>query len=79
MEIDRSKYVTNIRIGMLNARSIKIKEAFILESIKDLELDITVVTETWLQDTDEDATLIESSEFHSDEYQISFINMEEWV
>ena len=33
----------------------KNKEEFILEYIKDLKLDITVVTETWLQDTDEDA------------------------
>ena len=35
METDRSEHVRNIRIGMLNARSIKNKEEFILESIKD--------------------------------------------
>ena len=51
MEMDRSEHVTNVRIGMLNARSIKNKEEFILESIKDLNINITVVTETWLQDT----------------------------
>ena len=38
METDRSEHVTNIRIGVLNARSIKYKEEFILESIKDLTL-----------------------------------------
>ena len=74
MEMDRSEHVTNIRIGMLNASLIKNKKEFILESIKDLKLYITVITEIRLQDTDEDAALIESSEFHSDEYQISVIN-----
>ena len=59
---------------MLNARSIKNKEEFPLESKKDLKLDITIVIETWLQDTDKDGTWIESSEFHSDEYQISVVN-----
>ena len=74
METDKSEHVTNIRIGTLNARSIKNKEYFILESIKELELDITMFLETWLQDTVMDATWIESCESHSDEYQISVIN-----
>ena len=34
MEMDGSEHVTNIRIGMLNARSIKNEEKFILESIR---------------------------------------------
>ena len=50
MKAGRSENVINNRIGMLNARSIPNKEELILEYIKDLKLDITVVTETWLQD-----------------------------
>ena len=74
MEMNRSEHVSNIRIGMLNARSIQNKEEFILESIKDVKLDIIVFTETWLQYIVKDATWIESSEFHSEEYKISVIN-----
>ena len=73
METNKCEHVTSIRIGTMHARSIKNKGEFILESINDLKLDTTVVTEKWLQDTDEDASWIEYSEFHSDEDQISAI------
>ena len=42
------------RIATVNIGSIKHKEDLLRNAINDFKIDITIVTETWLQDTNED-------------------------
>ena len=39
----------NIRIGILNARSIKSKQEFIMKYLKKYKLDALLITETWIK------------------------------
>ena len=59
---------------MLNTRSIKSKEELIMENFSEYKLDALFITETWLQNTDEDNNWLQASEFHKDDHEIFNIN-----
>ena len=58
------------RIAMVNIRSIKHKEDLLWNAFDDHKIDITIVTETWLQDTNEDTIWVEGSQFNKEGLQI---------
>ena len=62
------------RIAMVNIRSIKRKEDLPRKAIDDHKIGITVVTETWLQDTDKDTIWAEGSQFNKEGLQIHTCN-----
>ena len=62
------------RIAMVNIRSIKHKEDLLRNAINDLKIDITIVTEMWLQDTKEDTIWVEGSQFNKEGLQIHACN-----
>ena len=72
-----SKHVKNIRLGTLNTRSIKSKGELIMENFNKYKLDALLMTETWLENTAEDDTWLEASEFHKDGHEISNINRQD--
>ena len=59
---------------LLNTQSIKNKEDFLNDYLRCEAIDIVVVTETWLTDSDMDTIWMESNGFKKDGYQISAIN-----
>ena len=74
IDINNHEIVGTIRVSTVNTRSLKHKENLISEEIHNTNLDITIITETWLKDTEEDNTWTLSSEFNNDSYQISTKN-----
>ena len=44
----------NMRIITLNVRSIKNKDHLIVQQLHETDVDLAVITETWLKDTDTD-------------------------
>ena len=62
------------RIATVNIRSVKHKEDLLRNAINDHKIDITIVTETWLQDTDKDTIWVEGSQFNKDGLQIHTYN-----
>ena len=71
---DASEHVKNIRLGILNARSIKNKEGLIMEIFNEYKLDVLLITETWLQNMEEDDTWLQASKFCKDDHEIFNIN-----
>jgi exonuclease III len=69
---DVSNKNQNFRIGLINARSVKNKEILLMNEIKESNIDICVVTETWL--TDSDDIWLTASEFNSDGYSVANAN-----
>ena len=68
---DSTKY---LRIGTVNTRSIKSKQELVLETINRYNLDLLVVTETWLRNTYEDQTWVQSSEINRNNLTIKTHN-----
>ena len=52
----------------------KIKGNHISEEMEEYKLDALIITETWLQDNEEDNQWNKSSEFNTNEYQIQITN-----
>ena len=50
------KLSEQLRVSTVNARSLKHKENLISEEIHNTNSDITIITETWLKNIDEDDT-----------------------
>ena len=61
----------NITISVFNAQSIRNKEALILDHLLHYKVDLAVVTETWLMDTDRDKVWLQSSDVNKDIYSLS--------
>ena len=61
----------NITISVFNAQSIRNKEALILDHLLQHKVDLAVVTETWLTDTDRDKVWLQSSDVNKDIYSLS--------
>ena len=51
------------RITTFNVRSIKNKDHLIVNELNDNNVNIAVITETWLKDTKEDQAQLDKSEF----------------
>ena len=63
-----SRVTTITRITTLNVRSIKIKDHFIVSELDDNNVDIAVIIETWLKDTEEHKAWLDQSEFKQGSY-----------
>ena len=63
---------SNVRVGIVNTRSVKNKSDFIIETSKLENLDFLVISETWLKE--EDTHWIATSSLATDEYRIQTIN-----
>ena len=48
----------NMRIATLKARSVKNKDHFIVQQLHETDVDLAVITETWLKDTDTDKACV---------------------
>ena len=62
----------HIHMSLVNARSIKNKDIMIMTEIKENNIDICVITETWLNTLDE--AWVSGSEFNCDAYSVSTVN-----
>ena len=66
---------TQCKIGTINAWSIiKNKETFLAQEIKTNNLDLTLITETWLNDTPQDTAWLHQSDLIQSGYTISMHN-----
>ena len=74
VNINNHETARTITVSTINARSLKHKENLISKEIYNTNSDITIITETWLRDTEEDNTWTLSSEFNNDSYQMSTKN-----
>ena len=63
---------SNVRVGTVNARSVKNKSDIIIETCKIENLDLLVISETWLED--EDAHRVATSSLETKCYRIQTIN-----
>ena len=68
---DCTKY---LGIGTVNTRSIKNKQEIVLEATNRYNLDLLVVTETWLKNTDEDQISVQSLEINRNNLTIQTQN-----
>ena len=66
--------IDNLRFATVNARSLKSRENLISEAIEEYKLDALIITETWLQDKEEDNQWTESSILKTNGYDIQTIN-----
>ena len=75
MEIDNviipKQLERNITISVFNAQLIRNKEALILDHLLQYKVDLAMVTETWLTDTDRDKVWLQSSDVNKDIYSLS--------
>ena len=73
-DADQTEVLPYIRIGTLNSRSLKNKEHIIIEELKDKNVDIVLITETWLQNMDEDSAWLNQSELTQGNFSITMYN-----
>ena len=53
---------TQGKIGMINVHSIKNKDTFLAQEISTNKHDLTLLTETWLNDTPQDTAWLHQSD-----------------
>ena len=73
MDSDCAKFKTglNVAFGTVNTQSIKSKELSSLVCLNDSNLEIPVVTETWLKTGNYDQAMLNGSEFLRQGYKIT--------
>ena len=59
-------YTSNLNIAMVNVRSLKICEQQVLNEIIKGNIDVLVITETWLSDIQDDAHWIQASDLNKE-------------
>ena len=74
---DRDWKSDNMLIVLVNAQSLRSKELLLHDYIKEYNIDICIVTETWIQNTEEDKVWCEISALNSDNLMLHTINREE--
>ena len=62
--------VRNIRISTLTARSVRNKDQLIAQELHDSSVDMEVITEAWLKDTEVNNSWLYQSEFKQGNYDI---------
>ena len=60
---------TQLRIGMINIRSIKKNDQVLLREIIHSNLDIIIITESWLKDTEFDRNWVQGCDFNRSPFQ----------
>ena len=68
------KHKGKLQLMLINTQPIKNKENLLADYLRCEAIDIVVITETWLTNSDMDAIWMESNEFKKDGYQVSAIN-----
>ena len=61
---------SNTRLALVNSRSIKNKDLMLHQHLVEKEIDICVVTETWLGQTDSNKIWYESTVLNRNEFQL---------
>ena len=67
---DIKEIIKNHRIGTINARSMKNKQEIIHETIEEYQLNITLITETWLKNSQDNDIWINSLELNNGKYNM---------
>ena len=75
--IEKNEHVVYDRIATMNIRSTKDKDVLLRNAINHLNIDITLVTETWLQNMNEDSIWVEASEFNKNGLPIHPCNQQD--
>ena len=63
-----NKHKSQVKLGVLNARSVRNKDVLIKDYLTDSNIDICVISETWLQDYDD--YWIKACELNRDGYSM---------
>ena len=58
-----------LKIATLNARSVRNKDQFLFQELTDNNIDIGLITETWLKDTQEDEAWVNQSALQQNSYK----------
>ena len=58
-----------LKIATLNARSVKNKDQLLFQELTDNSIDIGLITETWLKDTQEDEAWVNQSALQQNSYK----------
>ena len=58
-----------LKIATLNARSVKNKDQLLFQELTDNNIDIGLITETWLKDTQEDEAWVNQSALQQNSYK----------
>ena len=74
---DRDRNSDNMLIALVNAQSLRSKELLLHDYIKEDNIDICIVTETWIQNTEEDKAWCEISALNNDNLMLHTVNREE--
>ena len=74
---DRDRNSDNMLIALVNAQSLRSKELLLHDYIKEDNMDICIVTETWIQNTEEDKAWCEISALNNDNLMLHTVNREE--
>ena len=69
---------TQCKIGMINVHSIENKDTFLAQQISTNNLDLTLLMETWLNDTPQDTAWLHQSNPIQSGYAISMHNRPSW-
>ena len=67
----------NMRMVTLNARSLRNKDHIILQELHESNVDVAVITKTWLKDTDADDSWLNQSELKQSNYDILMHNRQD--
>ena len=59
----------HLKIATLNARSVKNKDQLLFQELTDNNIDIGLITETWLKDTQEDEAWVNQSALQQNSYK----------
>ena len=72
---DKGTFIdSNIKLSTLNVRSLKNKSAIVYQELMDNNIDLAVITETWLKDTDSDIDWCKTCEFNNDTFCFKPLN-----
>ena len=66
----------NLLIVLVNAQSLRSKDLLLHEYIKEDNIDICIVTETWIQNREEDKVWCDISALNNDNLMLHIINRE---
>ena len=73
-EVTIPKPIMQCKIATVNAQSIRNKDILLTQEIATNNIDITLITETWLNDTPQDTTWLHQSDLLQAGYAISTHN-----
>ena len=74
---NRDRNSDNMLIALVNAQSLRSKELLLHDYIKEDNIDICIVTETWIQNTEEDKAWCEISALNNDNLMLHTVYREE--